>query len=80
MEQSDGALYVVVCAEKSKQFVSRKADLANEGGPSSPCDAPAKVHNEDSIQYNIDPIADDGSPQGGLGVSQTPKHPLQFGS
>lgn len=61
-----------------KKYVSSKADLANDGGPSRPCDAPAKVHNKNSIQHNIDPIADDGGPQGGLGVSQPPKHPLQL--
>ena len=62
----------------AEQYLSGRANLANDGCPSSPSDTPAKVHNESSIQHNIDAVADDGGPQGGPGVPQPPEYPLHF--
>lgn len=58
-------------------MISSTADLANDGGPCSPSDTPAEIHDENSIKHNIDSVADDGSPQRGLGITKAPEHPLQ---
>ncbi len=61
----------------AEQCASNKANLTNDGSPSSPSNTPAKVHDEDSIQHNIDRVAENGGPQGRSGVPQPPKYPLQ---
>ena len=80
-KQATSRLYIIACMcnDVKGGWVGdgeAGADLANDGGPGCTPPTPPKVHDEQSIQQNIDSVADESCPQGRFGVTQATEDTL----